>query len=186
MKSDASTLLSGFRGKIGKNFYQRIVNGTAFIQTCPSRRKISVGPDMPSTNKRFYFAAQWAHSILKNDEIRAQYQATSSGTNSPYTMAIKDYMTLPLISRVGSGKYRGQIRDRIDIMVDNVIRVKAVKVTIENADGSQLENDLASPGKHSFEWFYITKCTNSQLSGSTLRIEAWDLPNHHTEWVLVF
>lgn len=186
MIADPSNILWGNSGKIGKKLYQRVVNGKTIVQKCPERKKIKVGPDMPVNNKRFHFAAKWANAIRKNKEVAAQYEAVAKGTNSAYTMAVKDYMTQPVIRSVSSDNYHGRPGERIEIHIDNVIRVKAVKVTIENPDGSVLENDLASPGRFAAEWHYTTHQYNPHLSGTTLCIEAWDLPNHRVEWHRVY
>jgi len=183
---DPSNMLCGNHGKIGKTVYQRVVNGKTILQKCPEHKKIKVGPDMPINNKRFYFATKWAVAIRKNKEVDAQYKAVARGTNSAYSMAVKDYMTQPVIRSVSSDDYHGRPGERIEIQIDNVIRVKAVKVTIENPDGSVLENDLASPGRSAAEWHYTTHQYNPHLSGTTLRIEAWDLPNHRVEWLRVY
>lgn len=185
MISDATNPFSGYRGKLGGMFYKRIVNGRDVIQKCPTRKKFKSEADMPVYNKMFRRGVYWAKAMLKNEEVRAQYQAVASGFNSPYTMAMKDYMTNAVISHVNSAAYHGNRNERITICVENVIRVKAVKVSILSADGMVLESNLAQAGVSPSDWFYITTHQNPQVEGSTLLVEAWDLPNHRVEWSVV-
>ncbi|MCX6305317.1 MAG: hypothetical protein NT040_10135 [Bacteroidetes bacterium] len=186
MISGKNNILAGYTGKLGDTgLYKRTVNGKEIIQRCPVRKKKNSRLRWPAQVDRFFLATKYAKRVLVNPEIKALYAQVATGFNSANSMAVKDFLTSAVISRVVTTGYHGRAGYRMVIRVDNVVPVKSVTVTIENPDGDIIESGPAAMHSSGTDWHYITTRPNLQYAGSLVRVVSCDLPGNTAEWTRV-
>ncbi len=171
--------LSRMTGKIGSDLYIRHVNGKAVIQQCPARKRVKIGPEMPKTNLNFRYAASYASAVRKNDpELTALYANQAEGFNSASTMAISDYLTLPVVKSIERGKPPKAPRNVIMIRVENVVRVMSVMVGIEDANGVAVEKGMAEITADQTLWRYRCLKPLPRRGKRRVLVTVLDFPGH--------
>lgn len=91
-----------------------------------------------------------------------------------------DYLRPPVITNVDHSAYTGTATNqKIIIQVADAFKVIAVKVQIEDADESPVEQGNATliEGK----WTYTTTATNASTAGDKIIITATDRPGNTTK-----
>ena len=179
--------LSRITGKIGGFLYIRHVNGKAVMQKCPARKKLKSGQAMPKTNLNFRGATRYARVVRKNNpELTALYASQAKGFNSASTMAISDYLTLPVIKTIEQGTPPKAPRNVIVIRIENVIRVKSVMVSIEDANGMSVEKGMAEITKDQTLWKYRYLKSIAGRGKRRVLVSVSDFPGHsvHSEVTL--
>jgi hypothetical protein len=95
-------------------------------------------------------------------------------------VAIADFFAAPDIIEIDVSSYTGQAGEQIKLKVTDDFKVKSVKVTIHNDDGSLVEEGSGMQIAGSADWVYTTKTLNSNLSGDKITITATDNPANLT------
>jgi threonine dehydratase len=95
-------------------------------------------------------------------------------------VAIADFFNAPDIIELNLTEYSGGPGQQIKMKVTDDFKVKAVMVTIQNENGSIVEEGSAIQIANTAEWVYTTKATNDTLSGDKITIVASDNPDNLT------
>jgi hypothetical protein len=79
--------------------------------------------------------------------------------------------------------YVGKKGDAIRVQATDDFKVAAVRVRIENGDGSLVEEGAAVQQANALDWVYTATATNADLNGDKITIRASDKPGHFDEEV---
>ena len=144
-----------------------------------SGRELSEG--QKNHHRRFRRAAQYAKSAIQNQATYALYAARTKPGQSPYNVALADFMNAPDISGVDLGLYQGAKGSQLLLQVIDDHMVSEVVVSLFDAQGGLLEEGTAELHENGIDWVYTTQKANANVKGTRLRISASDLPGNKTE-----
>jgi hypothetical protein len=94
---DDNPLTIGLRGKFGKMFVFRKMNGKTFASRAPGKQdKTKETAPQRKTRTNFRDAALWAKATLSNPEKKAYFQKRAKALALPnaYTAAVKEYLIM--------------------------------------------------------------------------------------------
>lgn len=178
-KSRDNIVMQGASGRIGRNlvFRQR---GDQTIIAKPPR----IPTDRVMTAKqvavqyKFYDATQYAKSVMLDDDLKAEYKRKANINQSAYNVAFKDYFTDPEVRRVDDRAYGGEVGDKINIHVKDVMVLRSLSVEILDSQDAVVESGTAVlKDRSDSEWIYTTTVENLDFLNCKYRITMVDKPN---------
>jgi len=176
MAQSTNPILLGFSGKLGNAVVFRRVGRKIVMARVPDRwRKEPVGKQI-GTCDEFKFASKWAKKTLENPEMLAAYREKAGNGRSAYNVAIKDYLTSPVVSDIDVSKYHGHAGDRITVTAKKDFRVKEVTVSIIGPGGVELEHGTCTPGVSWKQWHYTASAEAGNPAGLMVTAVAKDYP----------
>lgn len=120
----------------------------------------------------------YARAILQNAAIMKAYKTKATRGQSAFNLAIADFFKPPVVVAVDLRLLANQVGSKITALVTDNFRVETVKVKIEKANGTLLEEGDAVLQPDGLHWQYTTSTANSNNTGNTVSIIATDLPGH--------
>ena len=173
--------MQGISGKLGNQVVYRRV-GDKIIVVAKPRRKPTTHPTLISQNNRFRLASTYAKNALQDPSLKEDYTAEAKKRRnvSAYNMAMTDYLRAPKITHIDHSGYTGSATgEKIMIEAGDAFKVVAVKVRIEDHDGTLVEEGSATlvQGK----WVYTTTVTNTSLTGDKIIVTATDRPGNNSK-----
>jgi hypothetical protein len=97
---------------------------------------------------------------------------------TPYVVAVADFLNAPDIENVDVSGYKGQPGDTIRVRVTDDFAVTWVSVRITNSDGSLVE-ETAAQSSDGYEWTCTATQTNDSLEGDKIEVFASDTPGNY-------
>lgn len=179
-KVDGNDLTLGLRGKFGDQFVFR-KSGKMTVATKRSAPTGAPTEKQVLQRERFRMATLYARRCMLHPELKADYEAISSAANmGAFAAAVRDYLKPIAISEIALNGYNGEADWPIGIVVNDVLKVKTLKVTITDVSGSILESGEATRSGSSSGHTYVTTVPIPDVSGVTIRVEAKDRPGNST------
>jgi hypothetical protein len=171
-------LLKGASGMLGDTVYFRTWRGRMIVCSKPKARKF-LSARQKATVSRFKLAAQFAVSQMKDEDIKAAYQArTNYSYHSAYLVALNDYLNPPVIKEILTEDYKGGVGDKITIDARDDFEVVKVAVVISDGDGAIIEEGDALPTINPALWVYQAVVANPQVKGTRIMAMAYDRPKN--------
>ncbi|MBP1617749.1 MAG: hypothetical protein H6Q14_1576 [Bacteroidetes bacterium] len=180
-ESKNNVITHGLSGKVGDLIVFRNVNGKTIVANKPKERTGELSDEQKTHKKKFQQAIIYAKSAIADPDTAEAYKKAAPKGKSAYNLAVADFFHAPDISEVNLEKYTGKIGDTIAVTVTDDFSVQEVSVTIQNGDGTLVEQGLAQKAPGSVQWIYTASAENSSLDGDKIIIKASDLPGHATE-----
>jgi len=168
-------------GKVGDLIVFRSWNGKTIVASKPGARTGEVSDAQKQNQKRFQQAIIYAKGAVADPDTKAAYKAAAAADESPYNVAVADFMHAPDIEEIDLSKYTGKVGDVISVTVTDDFKVAEVSVSILNEDGTEVEHGMAQSALGGTQWLYTATANNSSLTGDKIIIRASDLPGHTTE-----
>ena len=169
-KLNLNSALKGIRGMVDGWVYKRFGDGVIL-----TRRPTRDGPPTAAElaqREQFRKASEYAVSVLADPTLRAFYERAAKEHETPirpYAVALGDYFTAPVITRIDLIDYHGVVGDPIAVSTTPHVEVAGVTVTLrDGADLTVLETGAAAlvDGK----WVYAA--TVAAPAGHPVKIEA--------------
>ena len=184
---DQNDIIVGLRGKFGKQFiFRRFGDRTIAVRR--------TNPVQPNTEKqlrhreRFRLAARYARNSFLLPDLKAHYEAVArvKRNTTPFAVAVGDYLAPGTITKIITNDYHGNSGDRIFIVVNDVFKVKSMRIAITDATGSIIETGNATrhDGASTFE--YLGTTTIPGFAGMSLKVEVTDWPGKKDEMQVKF
>jgi hypothetical protein len=180
-QSKNNIITHGLSGKVGDLIVFRNLNGKTIVASKPKEYTGELSDAQKAHQKRFQQAVLYAKSAIADSTTNEGYKNAAEKGRTAFNVAVADFLNAPEISEVNLEKYTGKIGDTIGVTVTDDFSVEEISVTIQNADGTQVEQGLAKKASGSLEWIYTATADNSSLEGDKIIIRASDLPGHVTE-----
>ena len=174
MKDNNAT--HGIRGKVNQLVYSQR-NGNTVVSK-PPIRTAPFSESQRNIVSTFKQAVLYARSILQNAGIALAYKAKTKRGQSAFNLAIADYFKPPVVVSVDLSQLTDQAGSKITALVIDNFRVETVKVKIEKANGTLLEEGTAVLQPDGLNWQYSTTVANGNAPGNRISITATDLPGH--------
>ena len=182
-QSKNNIITHGLSGKVGDLLVFRSWNGKTIVASKPAERTGEPSEAQKQNQKRFQEAILYAKAAIADPDTKAAYKAAAAEGQTPYNVAVADFMHAPDIDEVNVSKYTGKVGDTITVSVTDDFKVSEVSVAIINQDGTEVEHGLAQAALGGLQWLYTATADNSSLTGDKIIIRASDIPGHTTEKV---
>jgi len=176
MKSSENFATEGLSGSYKQVVFRQRA-GETIVGKRPKRKK-ERSASQQSITASFKKAVLYAKSILTDAAIKAAYQLKAKPGKSAFNIAIADFFTLPEIGEIDSSGYNGQVGSTLIAEVVDDFKVVSVKVRIEKADGSLIEEGVANILPDGLNWMYVSTIANTATTGTKVSFTATDLPGH--------
>ncbi|GET34717.1 hypothetical protein PbJCM13498_35800 [Prolixibacter bellariivorans] len=172
---------TGLSGKLGNLIVFRNVNGKTIVAAAPRERTVEPSEAQLNNQNHFQEAVIYGKSATKDETMKAAYEAAAKEGQSAYNVAVADFMKAPQINEVDLSNYTGQPDSYILVRATDDFNVAEVTVTIQNADGTEVESGTAQLEPGTIWWRYTATATNESLDGDKIMIRATDVPGNLTE-----
>ena len=177
MKSSDNFATEGLSGSYKQVVFRQRA-GETVVGKRPKRKKGTKTAAQQLITTTFKKAVLYAKSILADAAMKAAYQLKAKRGTSAFNVAIADFFTLPEIGEIDSSGYNGQVGSTLLAEVMDDFKVIAVKVRIENANGSLLEDGSATLLPDGLNWMYVSTVANTATTGTKVSFTATDQPGH--------
>ena len=176
-KSKTNAITYGMSGKFGNQFVLR----DGILCQMPKKKKGKKSEKQQKVNDNFLLAARYAKSAIDDPFQREAYQAKASGKKNAYNVAMSDAFNAPRILAVKTMHYTGEIGSRLLFSIVDDFKVQSVKVSVYNAAGDLLEEDVATLENVQADWQYLVKQGGHSPTGGKIVVKAMDIPGNETE-----
>lgn len=174
-------LVRNIFGGIGKQVVFRQRGDKTIIAKWPTVDKNRIPTAGQSTARQaFQDAVYFAQEVRRNENLTAIYRKLARKGQSIYHAAISDAKKAPELSKPQLKDYYGRPGDPLTITAEDNYKVARVHCSIFSAAGQLLESGEAIEEETSFNWTYTATTENTQLSGTTIRFSAFDIPENET------
>lgn len=182
-KSSNNVVMQGASGMIGKMLVFRVLAGNkTVIARRPKPRSKPASEKQQEVMGRFTEASYYAKNAIKDEVLKAAYQAKAKVGQTAFNMAFSDYLKGPEVKKVFADAYQGAVGNEIIFRVIDNFEVKGVQVAIMDTNDSLLEQGEATLMANGIDWLYTTTVANANVLGSKLQVTATDLPGNVTHF----
>ena len=134
---------------------------------------------------RFREANGYAQRVLADPLARRAYERLGEEQNRRYDrLIVSDFFTPPVIEHVELGGYHGRPGDLIRILAFDDVEVVSVKVEINTASGTPVEQGFAA--KQQGVWNYSATVAPAPNETLVITVTARDRPDHATTAKFVY
>lgn len=175
-QSKNNIVTHGLSGKVGDILVFSQRNGKTIVSKAPKKRKGEDSEKQKEQQAKFQQAVLYGKSVLANPAQKELYESTG---RKAYNVAVADLLNAPKIESINVSNYKGIIGDTIIIRATDDFKVVSVKVIIQNADGSLVEEGEAI--LQGIDWIYTVTTNNSDFLGDKIIVQASDIPANLTE-----
>ena len=176
-----NVVTEGLSGMLGNTIVFRQRGGQTIVSVPPTKTNHKPTEAQKNHQRKFREASRYAKQATQDPTLRAAYEQKAKANQSPYNVAMADYLNLPDITELDLSTYTGTQGNPVVVKVVDDYLVTDVKVTIYNRNGSLLEQGDAQLHDNGIDWVYTTQKANGQLKGSRLVVRASDLPGNTTK-----
>jgi hypothetical protein len=170
----------GISGTIAKKMTMRQVRGDTIIGRKSRGTKARPTEKQLDVRYKFKNASYYVASVMEDPDTKAAYAAAAAKVGiSVFNLVQRDAFQSPVITRIFTGKYKGQPGDIITIKTSAPFKVASVKVVLLFADGSLLEEGEAAQGEHR-NWYYTVTGGHPTPVGNRIIVTARNLPGNET------
>ncbi|MFI2744611.1 hypothetical protein ACG2LH_17890 [Zhouia sp. PK063] len=182
-----NVVMHGASGKLGNNVVFRQRGGVTIVSKTPFRSSGYI----PTANQqeqqiKFTEAAFYAKSAMLDPSLKNAYANKAKGNQSAYNVAVKDYLTAPLLASANFSSYTGEIGSTITLAISDVLAVVTVKIALYTSDGALVEEGMAvQDAVNAMFWVYTATAENTPISGMVLMAYLTSTPGNVYEHELV-
>lgn len=177
-RTKTNIVIREFSGKLGDQVVFRQLDGMTVLANIPTRRKTKPAGRQAETCDRFRMAINYARNIVKDPEMKAAYKARAGKRVSANNVAVRDFLTPPVVSEIDTSAYTGLRGDTIRVVATDDFKVKEVALSILDGEGKEVESGGCSPGQSGYSWFYTAQTNLTGRLPVTIRAVARDIPGN--------
>jgi len=181
-----NAMLMGISGKFGETHQYRKVRGKMQMVSLPERTGVLTAKQQ-EIKENFLKAASYAKEQIMDPEMKAVYEAgiTAKKFNA-YLVAVSDSLNAPKVKEIKTTDYLGEIGDVISIEATDDFKVVRVRVIMTDGNGNKLERgEAVQDVKNKGTWRYTATIANIAITGTTISVTAFDIPDNETTLVKV-
>jgi hypothetical protein len=177
-KSGNNIVTHGLSGQVGGLLVFKTLQGKTIVSASPRKSNHEPSDKQKDQQKHFQEATIYGRTVNVTPELRAQYESVVPDGSSVYLVALADFLNAPKFDEIDVSKYVGNPGNTIRIRVTDDFMVKTVEVTINDQDGSLVEQGAAYKQPNGVDWLYTAAVQNSSLTGDKIVVKASDLPGN--------
>ena len=172
-------ITQGLSGMLGGQLVFRQTSRGTEVSVAPQAPKGPASAAQTAQRVRFQQAIVYARGRAQDPAVQAEYADDARERNQSISnVLVADYLHAPDIERVDIGAYLGRMGDLIRVTATDDHAVQAVRVRIENGDGSLVEEGDAAQQPDPNQWHYTATAANAALAGDKIIVTATDVPGH--------
>ncbi|MRG46965.1 hypothetical protein GFS24_17720 [Chitinophaga sp. SYP-B3965] len=179
-KGNDNVLTMRNTGTFGSQIVFRQRHGETIMSKPPKPTNIPLTADQIAVHQKFKAATNYAKAVNANEALKAAYQAVSKPGRTAYNTALADFFKAPEIIEIDRSAYTGLPNSIIRINAIDNFRVESVSVILLDQAGNPIEQGQAVTDPNSHYWIYTAINANQDVPGSTVRVQAADLPGNVT------
>ncbi|MFH1081438.1 MAG: hypothetical protein V1766_14480, partial [Pseudomonadota bacterium] len=177
----SNAITKNYSGKFGNQFVFRNRNGKSILAALPVRTGDSPTEAQQNVRRKFTNASHYAKQILLDPEMLAAYSAKANDGQSPYLVAMSDYLRSPSVDEIDVEKYAGNPGDLVRVQASDDFKVTEVSLRIIDANGDVIEAGPCQLDTLGIWWEYTATVTVASLPGVEIIATARDIPGHTGE-----
>ncbi|MBO9571042.1 MAG: hypothetical protein J7497_02365 [Chitinophagaceae bacterium] len=132
------------------------------------------------TRQSFTDCAEYSTRAKNDEKLRLMYELFCRPGSTPSKTAFHDAKNAPIITNVNASDYNGNIDDVIIIEAYDDFEVDSIKVIIVDPEDQLIESGFAVRSVKNDKWAFVTKVLNEKVSGSKIKVCAYDIPGNKT------
>jgi len=171
----------GLSGKLGNNIVFRNVGGKTVVAVKPDTSNRQDSEAQKYQKRRFKAGSTYAVNALQDPLVKESYALRTKPGQTPYNVALADFLNAPVIEEVNLSTFSGAKGSPIRMLVVDDHEVTEVKVAIYDPQGGLVEEGNATLHENGIDWVYTTQKALATVSGSSIFIQASDLPGNTVE-----
>ena len=129
------------------------------------------------TKNRYDFgkAVRYGKEAVKDDKLKAEYEALRKTNQTAYNVAVSDARIPPKINSLLAHGYNGKAGSSILVNATDNVKVKRVHVTIHDRNKTLIEEGQAADNGDHTNWIYTATVTIENAAGCTIEARAYDI-----------
>lgn len=173
-----NALLKNFSGSFADQFSIRTRGDKTIIAQLPKKGEKAASGIQAALKVKFKLAVLYAKKAILNAELKQQYAAAAQGNQTAFNVAFKDAYFGPELSDLRTDAYTGAPGQTIVVQAIDNFLIAAVKLSLYKPDGILIEEGELSADDNGRDWRYTTQQANDAVTGTIVRITAYDLPKN--------
>ena len=178
-ESKNNVVTHGLSGKIDLLVFRSRGNRT-LVSLAPHKSSQPPSAAQEAVKQKFQQAVLYGKAVNADPAKKAAYENAASEGQSAYNVAIADFFNAPNIEEINVEGYTGAIGSKIIVKATDDFEVSKVHVTIENGDGSLVEEGDAVADAIGLHFTYTATVTNASVTGDKITVTAFDNPGNET------
>jgi hypothetical protein len=178
---EQNAVMHGTSGMLNKQVVIRQQGGRTLMGYRPKKRTSPPSAKQLARQETFKEAVKYAKDAMKNEMVRAMYEARETAFVTAFNLAVRDYLKKPEIKAVLQDEYTGMAGSRLLIVAYDDMEVSRVRVRLHNGAGTTYEEGEATlaADKPVFEYVLQNDVPAGQNVMAT--VTAIDVPGNTTE-----
>ncbi len=145
---------TGLSGKLGNLIVFRNRGGKTIVAKAPKKKTTEWTKAQQQHRLKFQEAILCAKSAIADKTTKEAYKAAAKEGQTAYNVAVADFLSAPYINEIDVTYYNGQPGSYIQLRAVDDFEVREVSVSIQDADGPEVESGAAVLQEGSIWWRY--------------------------------
>jgi hypothetical protein len=153
--------------------------GEDIVASKPDQVNQPNSPAQQAVKDDFRQAAAYAKGAMQDTQAHTAYGARAKELHSsPMAVAVKDWLSEPVVTAIDLSNYNKHVGDTISIVAQDDFEVTGVTVAIEDSAHTAVESGAAVFDAASGSWKYTTTVDASAKPSVTVTATASDRPGN--------
>ncbi|MEI7663600.1 MAG: hypothetical protein WCK34_15435 [Bacteroidota bacterium] len=180
-KTTSNELRKSYSGIFGNQVLLKNRNGKSVMSILPARPGKGSNVNQLKVREQFKEAVEYAVAMQKNPSLLAEYSEKATGGLTPFTLAVRDYLTPPVVKRIDTSDYHGNPGEVITVKATDDFKVRQVKIQFISAEGNMFEEGICEYMLPECVFRYTTTFAGRAPAGMTIKAIATDTPGNKAE-----
>ena len=177
-KQTNNSVMASTRGMFNKQVVFKNRGGQGYVSGPPKKRgNKNATTSQLGIQETFKRAARYGRLVMEVPELMAAYKRAANPLQTAYNIAFRDYTNPPVVERILTIGYKGNVGDVIMVDAFDDFKVNNVHVFIFNAAGDLIE-DGPCVADFKGSWLYTVTQANTSLPGTKIKASAFDIPEN--------
>lgn len=156
--------------------------GRTILSAKPRKPRVPPSEKQLQHRERFRAASRYAKAAARQEVIGALYATQADGFNSAYNIALKDYLSAPVIDGFDTKGFRGRKGEYLGVYAEDNFGVATLTVSIMNEAGEVLASGIAEEAVYNTYFTYRLSGGLPVSESLVLRAEAKDYAGNVTAY----
>ncbi len=181
MSTTSNDLTKNYSGIFGNQVLLRNKKGMSVMTIREYKSKKEPSEEQIAVRKRFKAAVSYAKKALEDPETLEMYSLRTRKGQSPYFLAVTDFLNPPYIDSIDVSAYEGKAGDKILVDAGDDFAVKTVEISVFSSAGAVIEKGEAALNPLNSRFEYTATVAIPDLTGLMIAAVAKDYPAHKAE-----
>lgn len=184
VKIKSNIVTKGWSGKLGNDIVFRKRGDRTYVAMAPETSNRVLSEKQKAHQLRFKLAIAYAKAQMADDSKKAFYDVLATEHQSPFNLAVSDYLRPPTVSDVDIGAYTGTVNDVIKVEAYDHFIVESVELAIYDSSDNLVESGSATLNDAGTHWEY--KATVAHSGAGKVLATATDHPGNKAQLEVSF